>query len=127
MIAQAQDETAQKVEKSKSDLKTAFMNLDYVLGTYSGLCGTDVMVVILALFVMDVDSLIALLNDNELSNLNSVYGVTTFAREMFGPVDVAIGVLQAKVAEIFAELDKVINDNLAKTELMKDYISVVIP
>jgi hypothetical protein len=126
-IVQAQDETDQKVEKVTSSLKSAFMNLDYIFGTYSGLAATDVMAVILGLFTMKIDSpngsLIGLLNDDALANLNIAYGTAQFTRDNFGAVSASVTTLQDRISTIYDQLNTVINDPKAKSELMKAYIS----
>jgi len=72
-----------QLNKATSDLKTSFRDLDLVFGTFSGLSGTDVLCVLLALFIIPVETLISLINDDAIVRLNTQTGLG-FARSTNG-------------------------------------------
>lgn len=74
-IEKAQDETNKKADRVKVNLKQAYRDLDLILGTFSGLSGFDVLVVLYALFTIPIESLIRLLNKNARERLALQTGI----------------------------------------------------
>jgi hypothetical protein len=103
-IADAKKETDSKKEKSKDDLKQAGGQLDFMLGTYSGLSGTDVMAVIYALFTIDIYILMSLLNDTARLRLKSTFN-TDFSSHLID-MDKAVTKLEEKVRYVIEQVLK---------------------
>ena len=94
-------ETKERIKKHDKSLKQASKELDLILGTYSGISGTDILAIILALFLVSTDTLTALLNDEAKANLKLAKGVAASTTS----VQTAIAELQKKVVEILQAID----------------------
>lgn len=95
--------TEQQLEKLKLDIKMAYRSLELLLGTFSGISGVDILVVISALYKIDVSYLIALLNREAQERLAAVKGAELDALKSAKnyTVDQAIQQLEDKVRKIF--------------------------
>jgi hypothetical protein len=74
-IANSADDTNSQKSKTVVKMKQTFRDLDSILGTFSGLSGTDAIAVILALFQIDFAYLIALINAEARQRLYALTGV----------------------------------------------------
>ncbi len=90
-----------KIEKMKQDAKIIFRDLDLILGTFSGLSGTDIIAIIYSLFTIDPTILISLLNDDSLNRLKEQVGVDFTQKRV--SVKQAIDELQTKVTSTIKE------------------------
>jgi hypothetical protein len=95
--SEAKKETLDRLHKKLNK------NMDLVLGTYSGISGIDVLIVITALFSISEDDLLGLLNKESMKRLEQLK-LTTFPRA--SKVNAAIEALEAKTEEIFKILDE---------------------
>jgi hypothetical protein len=86
-------------EKAKQKARIAFRELELLLGTFSGLSGVDVIVIVEALFTITTDQLIGLLNDEAKSRLKALRQVTSNTN-----VDDSLQALETKVQEIFTRI-----------------------
>lgn len=91
-----------KLEKAILEAKSVFRTLDLLLGTFSGLSGTDILVVITALFEIDLSSLLGLLNDTALNNLQLIKNITF---TQINDVVSSIQALQQKVTDIYGRIE----------------------
>lgn len=92
----------EQLERNKKDAKDAHKTLDLMLGTFAGISGTDIIVVFSALYTMDLDHLIGLLNDEARERLKALKGddVVSGAKE----VSVSVAELEKNVREKFKTL-----------------------
>ena len=88
-----------KLKVLEADLKKANSELDYILGTFSGLSGSDVMAVMYALFTVDTEVLLSLLNDDALKRASKHFGQTTISTRIKS-MEAAVTILENKVKEI---------------------------
>lgn len=110
-LDEKQKEEAPKKERLDQLLRTYNQKLDLALGTYSGLSGVDILVVIAALFTVPIGTLVALLNEDNQERLKQIRPGTTAS----GNVIDAIKAVQLRVREIFSALDtKVTSRELEK-------------
>lgn len=87
-------------EKVQKRARAAFRELEFLLGTFGGLSGVDVMVIIEALFSIKIEELIGLLNNNSKSNLKKIKGnVNTNVS-----VADALEALEAKVTQVYQRI-----------------------
>ena len=93
----------------EKELRTLHKRADLTMGTFSGLSGVDVIVVMTALFSVDIADLLGLLNDESLDRLNKLKDSTTLASTANFDVENAVENLQAKVTEIYEKLSENIN------------------
>lgn len=103
----AEEENRKDVEMKKSSaeqtLKGAYKTLSLILGSFTGISGVDIIVVITALIEMDVNQLIGLLNQDARDRLANVKG-RNVADSGVG-VKAALTALEQKVKAIYEELD----------------------
>lgn len=92
----------EQLERNKKDAKDAHKTLDLMLGTFAGISGTDIIVVFSALYTLDLDHLIGLLNDEARERLKALKGddVVSGAKE----VSVSITELEKNVRDKFETL-----------------------
>ena len=91
-----------KIKKQEVLLKKAHKQLDLILGTFSSLSGTDVLAIFMALFEVEEDVLLSLLNEQGLINLSKARGATI--SQKYSP-SVAVTKLQEKVSEILTDIN----------------------
>ena len=91
-----------KIKKQEALLKRAHKQLDLILGTFSGLSGTDVLAIFMALFQVEEDVLLSLLNERGVNNLLEARGTTISQRY---PPDIAVTKLEEKVSEILTDMN----------------------
>lgn len=102
-------------ESEKAALKLEKLNraqhrkLDLLLGTFSGLSGLDVLVIITALFSITQADLLGLLNDEAFDRLRKIKGERFSASR--SPVTSSVSALETKVTEIYDRLEEIINVN----------------
>ena len=96
-------ETEIKREKHVSEIKEIFRTLDLLLGTFGGISGVDVLIIIYALFKINKDALLGLLNEESIVNLEKIKGAG-IANNKF-PVLGAVNELQSVVVDIFNEVE----------------------
>lgn len=101
-IEERDKEDEPKKERVDQLLRAGNQQMDLMLGTYSGLSGIDAMVIITALFVMPLEFLISLLNQDNLKRLQELRPGT----EATSTAIESIGVLEATVESIYKTLDK---------------------
>jgi len=104
------DKTIEEEEEKKKKLdrlhKKLYKNMDLVLGTYSGISGIDVLAVITALFSIEEQYLLGLLNKESLERLAKLKGTTTANLPSHADVFDSINALQSKTEEIFNILNE---------------------
>jgi hypothetical protein len=99
--SEAKKETLDRLHKKLNK------NMDLILGTYSGISGIDVLVVITALFSMEEGDLLGLLNKESIERLAKLKKVEASSFEgQRAEVFEAIAALEAKTEEIFKILDE---------------------
>lgn len=91
-----------KLEKGVLEAKSIFRTLDLLLGTFSGISGTDIIVVLTALFEIDLNFLLGLLNDTALNNLNLIKNITF---TQISDVGSSIQALQQKVTNLYQQIE----------------------
>lgn len=76
--------------------------MDLLLGSYSGISGVDILIVILALFTINIEDLLGLLNENAIDRLTSLKkkGNTNFSLTKNTVVN-SIQALEDKIKELF--------------------------
>jgi len=104
-ISMSAKETNKQKEKAVVELKKVFRDMDSILGTFSGLSGTDALVTIFALFKLDMDSLVKLLNRDARIRLKNQIGID-YVENSDDSEDVLIAIdsLQVIVRKIIEEL-----------------------
>ena len=106
-------EIEKKKEKVTVSLKQTFRDLDLILGTFSGLSGTDVLVILFALFRLDVTSLMQLLNKDARIRLKGQLGLDYV--ESFDDSASVIGAIKA----LETKVEKIINALSSEMEQTK--------
>ena len=96
-----------QITKARVGLKKAFRNLDLILGTFASISGIDIMVVMLALYRLDPEYLVGLLNKESQDRLLSVKGNIS-ALQGAKTVSASISKLETEVIKIFDELSEYI-------------------
>jgi hypothetical protein len=98
------ENTEEELKKSEKLLKDAYREIDSILGMNSGLSGVDVFAVILALFRLDNDHLVGLLNDRGQKNLAAIKSesVIRTAKSM----SESVAKLEEEVTNIINEIEK---------------------
>lgn len=106
-LEKAVNETEKKKQKAQAELKKANSELEYVLGTFSGLSGTDVMSIIYALFSVEQNVLLSLLNDDALKRAGEYFGQTIKRpmgiKEAVSKLEKEVSVVMNKVAKNIAQ------------------------
>ena len=95
-------ETEYRLEKQERVIKQAYKNMELLLGSYSGISGTDILSVIIAMFTVEVDVLVGLLNPVGKRRLKRQTGYTSNA---YSAVN-AVGKLEEKVGEIIDSINE---------------------
>lgn len=98
------NETQRIKEKKEEKKKTLNRNIDFILGSFSGISGLDIMIIVAALFIIDIKDLLGLLNADAIVKLKSLKkGVNTPSFEQT-EVSSAIKSLETHVAELFKQV-----------------------
>lgn len=100
------------LEKTQKKARQAFRELEFLLGTFSGLSGVDVIVIIEALFEININQLIGLLNDDAKLRLEALKGATSSV----GVAD-SVTALETKVKEIYSRIMSGANTRKHKEKL----------
>lgn len=93
-----------QITKAKNDIKRAFRSLDLLLGTFSSISGVDVLVVISALYRLDSEYLVGLLNKESQDRLKAIRGNIPAISGAKGLLE-SITKLETEITKIFDELD----------------------
>lgn len=105
------NETEREREKAKQNARKVFRKLELLLGTFGGLSGVDVLVIMTAMVQLDINDLLGLLNEESKNSLNKIKArddkvkgkpITANAT----PVREAIQALEKKVEEIYKGIDQ---------------------
>jgi hypothetical protein len=118
------DKAIKEGEAKKENLdrvhKKMNKTMDLVLGTYSGISGIDVLVVITALFSIEEGVLLGLLNKESLERLAKLKSTTI--SELPEHVDVfnAVAALEAKTEEIFKILDELAEKTNLREKIIRN-------
>lgn len=91
--------TLDKEKKLLSRLKVLQQKVDTILGIYSGISGIDILLVITALFLINQEDLLGLLNAEALDRLSALKGGTSFTP--VSNVFDSISALEAKTSDLF--------------------------
>ena len=114
-VDQKLNETQRIKEKKEERKKSLNRNVDFILGSFSGISGLDIMIIVTALFIIDIKDLLGLLNTKAIERLKELKKGTNTSSFDKTEVSVAIGNLEKMVAELFkkvrtnSELDKMLN------------------
>lgn len=101
-VDEKEKEDTTKKDRSDQLLRIGNQNMDLILGIYTGLSGVDILVIITAMFIVPVNTLVALLNNDNITRLKELrQGLTPSD----GGVLAALDVLKSKVEEIYKSLD----------------------
>jgi len=92
-----------QLAKAKLNLKRAFRNLDLILGTFGAISGVDVLVVLSALYRLEPEYLVGLLNKESQDRLKALKGNIP-AVQGAKPLAASISKLETEVTKIFDEL-----------------------
>lgn len=112
-INRRKEELARVNKKAIVELKNNFRKLDELLGTFNGLSGVDVLIILLALFLIEEKYLVGLLNKDAQDRLNKIKGGAGIS----GTDDItAVEALQEKVKELYTTLDAKIEENTIEPE-----------
>lgn len=120
-IVNPQDENAErevkeyeeKEDKFKEKMIASFRSLDAVLGKFSGISGTDMLIIMLALFLIDIRYLVGLLNDEGKERLLA-FGLG--GADLLGAsLRESISELESKVEELYNTVDKMIKSSAAES------------
>jgi len=102
----AEEENRKEVEMKKASaeqtLKGSYKTLSLILGSFTGISGVDILVVITALIEMDVDQLIGLLNQEAKDRLAKIKGDIAYQGTS---VKSSLMVLEQKVTALYDEMD----------------------
>jgi hypothetical protein len=96
-------DTNTKREKYVSDIKETFRTLDLLLGTFGSISGVDIMVVISALFNIELNALYGLLNNNAILNLEKIKGKGIAKNKL--SVNESISILQKEVLDLYTKIE----------------------
>jgi len=108
-----------KIEKDLSDINTKIQstnqfqkkmhkNMDLFLGTFSGLSGIDILVVLTALFNISIGDLLGLLNQDAINRLKELRGSDLPSRNQ-NVLD-AVTKLEAKIDQIYTRINIIIKE-----------------
>lgn len=97
------EEVNNKIDNATAEAKSAFRTLDLLLGTFSGLSGLDIIVVLVALFRLENNVLVGLLNEEGQKNLKTSKGNLTVLSQATS-VETSIAKLKTEVVKIFDEV-----------------------
>lgn len=110
--------TKQKREKKIGQLKEAHKELDFLFGTFSGVSGTDIAVIIVAMLLLDMPYLVGLLNESTRERLYNKIGTGKVldkngATVTFYPIEsstlsvgASLGELKRQVRELVVKVDQ---------------------
>lgn len=110
----------QKMQKNSERVKESIKTLDLFLGNFAGISGLDILVVLTALFEIEMKDLFGLLNKHALENLKRIKGEAVVGSLISNKSEVraALKALENKVSELYNgigfELKNTKHDN--KTE-----------
>lgn len=93
-----------ELEKNKNEAKAAYKSLDLLLGTFAGISGVDIIVVFAALYAIELDYLLGLLNDEALERLGAIKGESVVSSAQ--SVESSVAKLEEHVTTIFDYLAK---------------------
>lgn len=105
-ISTSIEDTSEQNAKLLHSLKLQNRSMDLLLGTFSGLSGVDILVVITALFVIDQETLLGLFNEDSFQRLVTLKG-QGFSATRLG-VQTAINNLQNKIIELYDIIDNIV-------------------
>ena len=97
------EEDKAKEKKLDQQNKRLNKNMDLILGSYSGISGIDVLIVITALFSIQIEDLLGLLNKKSIERLKKIKGEQELPVQI--EITKAIKNLENKTIEIFNILD----------------------
>lgn len=100
------EEAEAKQELAKKKIKEAFQILDLSLGTFSGISGIDILIIITSLMKMSVSDLLGLINEDALKRLRVMKGKSI--APVVSEVNFALGKLTENVEEMFKTLEAVL-------------------
>ncbi|MFA5023430.1 MAG: hypothetical protein WC523_00535 [Patescibacteria group bacterium] len=104
LISKSTKNTTDKKIRLENEIKQTFRNLDLLLGTFSGLSGTDAVSVILALFQVDIETVISLLNKEGRIRLKKQTGIDYVNSIDEANILNSIGALQTQTQKIINNL-----------------------
>ena len=105
-----EDET--KTDMASQILRVSNQNLELILGSYGGLSGIDVMVILTSLFLLPLDILLSLFNEQSYIRLQSIR--PNVSSQTF-TVEAALGELETVVTTLYDSLqDKIIQKKILK-------------
>jgi hypothetical protein len=111
-LRQSLNENKSIIKRYENDLKKAHRDLDLVFGTFAGVSGTDILAISIALFDIDLNKLVSLLNDKGRKNLAKFLGVENISTVFHQLVDVdeAVTELETKVESVLTEIQSIITN-----------------
>ena len=100
-----------EIEEKRVDqlLRSSQRSMDLLLGTFSGISGIDIIVVMTALFTMSLDSLLGLLDKESIVRLKKLKGVSNL-ESLGGGISVntdlfdSVSQLEARITKIFEDI-----------------------
>ena len=113
-----ENDTERKASKLDQQVKDTLKALDLFMGDYSALSGLDMLVVIDALFEVEMNTLLGLLNDDAWENLTTAQPLVD---QTFDPDDVGTAVtdLQNAITDIYEALDAELTQDVVRNKQAK--------
>jgi len=99
-VSKDKKEVEAQEKKLKAQARRAFRDLEFLLGTFSGLSGVDIMVIINALFQLELRHLVGLLNSDAQKRLRTLKGNNIAASS----ASEALDELENKVTQIYKKI-----------------------
>lgn len=100
-------ETQTRLKKLEQLNKTQQRQMDLLLGTFAGLSGVDIMVVILSLFLISQEVLLGLLNEDNFERLRIIKGNANLD-QLADPLS-AVEIVEEKITQIYDLLQQLVN------------------
>lgn len=96
-----------QIERAENGAREVHRSLDLLLGTFSGISGVDILITIMAMYLIPVKNLVGLLEPTALTRLEQIKpGSTSSAATQLESVEI----LEGKVKEIFEQLMELIKN-----------------
>lgn len=113
------ENNSRKIEKGTVKIKTALSTMDLFTGTFSSLSGLDILIIINALFEIEIKYLYGLLNSDGKNNLSAAKPNIKAAVDSAPTVSESIEALKTKVTELYTFADKAVIDSTKSIKKQK--------
>ncbi len=115
-MAEKIKESTQRRKKVEQKLKAGQRAMDLILGTYSGISFIDILIVMAAMFIVDIESLLGLLDEGSIERLRALKGNNNVAKPNTDVFE-SVSKLESRVTELFNTVQTQIDKNEHKFQV----------